>query len=84
MGKPVVASRIGGLPELVRDGQTGLLFEPGDAQEMNLRMTALLDDPAATARMGEEARRFVEREFVPDRAYNDVMAAYGRSAGKTP
>lgn len=84
MGKPVVAARIGGLPELVRDGETGLLFEPGDAEEMKLRMTALLDDPAAAARMGEEARRFVKREFVPDRAYNAVMATYGRAAGKTP
>jgi glycosyltransferase involved in cell wall biosynthesis len=83
MGKPVVAARIGGLPELVRDGETGLFFEPGDAEEMKLRMKALLDDPAAAARMGKEARRFVESEFVPDRAYNAVMAAYGRAAGKT-
>jgi glycosyltransferase involved in cell wall biosynthesis len=83
LGKPVVAARIGGLPELVRDGETGLFFEPGDAEEMKLRMKTLLDDPAAAARMGKEARRFVESEFVPDRAYNAVMAAYGRAAGKT-
>jgi glycosyltransferase involved in cell wall biosynthesis len=84
MGKPVVAARIGGLPELVRDGETGLLYEPGNADEMRLRMKSFLKDPAEAARMGEEARRFVEREFVPERAYNAVIAAYGRAAGKTP
>jgi glycosyltransferase involved in cell wall biosynthesis len=83
MGRPVVAARIGGLPELVRDGETGRLYEPGDADELRLRMTSLLEDPAGAARMGEEARRFVEREFVPERAYNAVLAAYGRAAGKT-
>ena len=65
MGKPVVAARIGGLPELVRDGETGLLFEPGDAGGMKRRMTALLDDPAGAALIGKDARRFVEREFAP-------------------
>jgi glycosyltransferase involved in cell wall biosynthesis len=84
LGKPVVASRIGGLPELVRDGETGFLFEPGDAEGMKIRMEALLDDPAEAVRMGKEARRFAEREFVPDRTYNAIMSAYGRAAGKTP
>ncbi len=81
-GKPVIAARIGGLPELVREGETGLLFEPGDEAGLRSAVRKLLDDPAGAARMGEAARRLVEREFDPEEAYNRLMRAYGRAAGR--
>lgn len=81
-GKAVVAGRIGGLPELVRDGETGLLFEPCDEAGLEERLRKLVDDPAAAGRMGEAARRFVETEYGPDRAYNALMGAYARAAGR--
>ena len=52
-GLPVVASRIGGLPELVRDGLTGFLFAPGDAQAMAERLIELAGDLALRRSMGE-------------------------------
>lgn len=59
---PVVASRAGGLPMNVRDGETGLLFAPGDSAELALRLASLLDDPALRARMGAAGRARVEAE----------------------
>jgi glycosyltransferase involved in cell wall biosynthesis len=51
-GRPVVASRVGGLPELVIDGVTGLLVPAGDAPALAAAMVALLDDPARADRLG--------------------------------
>ncbi len=62
-GRPVVASRCGGLRETVRDGQTGFLFPPGDADALAACLEKLLDNAPLRARMGTEARRTVEREY---------------------
>lgn len=58
-GRPVVASRIGGIPDHIRHGQNGLLFAPGDASDLARRLTTLLDDPAAARAMGRRGRRNV-------------------------
>jgi glycosyltransferase involved in cell wall biosynthesis len=81
LGKPVVGTRIGGIPELVRDGETGLLVEPGDAAGLRRALTTLASDPARTAEMGRRARRFVEERLNPGDHYHRLMAAYER-AGK--
>ena len=52
MALRVIASRIGGLPEFVREGRTGLLFEPGDAEGLAAIMQGLLDGRLAVARSG--------------------------------
>src|SRR5205085_10832980 len=58
-GTPVVASRTGGLPEVVRDGETGFLVTPGDVPELHDRLDRLLRDPALARRMGRAARELV-------------------------
>jgi glycosyltransferase involved in cell wall biosynthesis len=63
-GKPVVASRIGGIPELVRDGETGLLFEPKRTRDLSSRIRMLLGDSDLRSRLGREARRIVETEYT--------------------
>ncbi|MGK5448192.1 glycosyltransferase family 4 protein [Streptomyces radiopugnans] len=55
-GLPVVASRVGGIPDLVRDGHNGLLVPPGDAAAFARAVGRLLGDPATAARLGREAR----------------------------
>jgi len=65
-GLPVVASRIGGLPYTVTDGVTGLLFEPGDADDLARKLTVLLDDPALRRTMGQAGRRRFEADFTWD------------------
>jgi glycosyltransferase involved in cell wall biosynthesis len=62
-GLPVVASAVGGIPELVRDGETGRLVAPGDAPALARALDALAGDPVARARLGAAGRRRAEREF---------------------
>jgi len=76
LGRPVIASRIGGLPELVRDGRTGWTFTTGDASELRNRMESLLDEPGRALEMGRNARRMVERLSGAGVHYRGLMAAY--------
>jgi glycosyltransferase involved in cell wall biosynthesis len=63
MGVPVVASRVGGLPEAVPDGETGLLVPPGDERELAEALLRLLADAGLRASMGTRGRELVERQF---------------------
>ena len=62
-GKPVIAANHGGLSEIVVDGETGLLFEPGDADGFARAIAQLVDDPAAAMEMGRAARARQESTF---------------------
>ena len=67
MGLPVVASRVGGLAEIVEDGRTGFLVKPGDAVELAGAVQRLMDSPDMRARMGQAGRRrAVEHFSLPD------------------
>jgi glycosyltransferase involved in cell wall biosynthesis len=59
LGKPLIASRIGGLTDLVEDGESGLLVPPGDLEALRAAMGRLIADPALRARMGAAGRRKV-------------------------
>lgn len=75
-GKPVVAARSGGTPEVVVDGQTGLLFRPGDIEALRECMTRLAGDPALRRRLGEAGRaRVLERHGV-DRMVKEYEGLY--------
>ena len=58
-GRPVVGSNVGGIPTLVQDGKTGLLFPAGDAKALADRLKRLAENRDEVRRMGQEARRFV-------------------------
>jgi glycosyltransferase involved in cell wall biosynthesis len=62
-GLPVIGSRVGGIPEIVRDRQTGLLFSRGDAQALATSVEKLLGDSAERRRMSEECRRIAVDEY---------------------
>jgi len=62
-GLPVVASAVGGVPELVRDGETGALVPPGDSAALAQAIRRIACDPALRDRLGESGRQRVEREF---------------------
>jgi glycosyltransferase involved in cell wall biosynthesis len=66
-GRPVVASDIDGIPEVVVDGETGLLVPVGDEVALSDRVTALLDDEPRRLRMGERARARAEERFSAHR-----------------
>jgi glycosyltransferase involved in cell wall biosynthesis len=64
-GRPVIASRVGGIPDMVSDGVNGLLVPPGDADALAQAMLALLADPALRTRLGEAARASVAECTAP-------------------
>lgn len=66
LGKPVVASAVGGVPELIEDGRSGLLVRPGDADALAAAIARVLDDPALAARLGAAGRERAE-DFSEER-----------------
>lgn len=75
-GVPVVASRVGGIPEAVRDGETGLLVPPGDAAALGQAIDRLLSDPAQARAMGRRGQAFMAREFSLARMVAGNLAVY--------
>lgn len=75
-GKPVVATPVGGTPELVVDGETGILVPPGDIGALAEALRTLLDDPQLAARMGEAGRRRVEDRFTAQQMADAVLELY--------
>ncbi|MCF6153468.1 MAG: glycosyltransferase family 1 protein [Candidatus Kuenenia stuttgartiensis] len=82
LGKPVIGSRIGGIPELVRDGETGLTFESGDIKDLSQKISTLLNNDSLIARMGENARNLVRDEFNPERYCQRLMDVYQLAGNK--
>ena len=74
----VVASAHGGLPEIVRDGETGVLVAPGDVGALAGALAALRDDPERRERLGAAARLDVRERFAPERLLERVQALYDR------
>ena len=75
--KPVIASNIGSLQELVLDGVNGYLFKPADAHELCEKIT-LLDDDSLVEKMGVESRKRLENRFAPQTHYNTLMKVFNR------
>jgi glycosyltransferase involved in cell wall biosynthesis len=79
-GKPVVATRAGGIPEVVEDGLTGLLVPTRDPEEMAAAIVRLLNDAALRRRMGEAALLSVRERFSVERMVLDTLRVYQRVA----
>jgi glycosyltransferase involved in cell wall biosynthesis len=80
-GKPVIATRIGGMPELVRDGENGFLVEPGNVLELTEKISYLISKPEEVLKMGKLARRTAEEEYSADRHYESIINLYERILG---
>lgn len=81
-GKPVVASRAGGMREAVREGVTGLLFKPGDHLELARSVLKLLKNPGLRAEMGMAGRRFVAKHFEFWRLERQLVKLYLESISR--
>jgi glycosyltransferase involved in cell wall biosynthesis len=77
-GTPVVGAAIGGIPEQVRDGWNGMLFEPGNARQLAQKMQYLLEHPQDAIRMGRNGRQQVEKINDPQSHYEQTMTVYRR------
>lgn len=76
MGVPVIAARIGGIPELVIDGETGLLFTAGSSADLRAKIVLLLKDPELGSELARKARLHFERHFHPDLHYEKLLDLY--------
>ncbi len=76
LGKPVIGSDIGGIPELIEDGIDGLLFEPGNSEELSEKIAYLISRPRLRKQMGRNARKKVEEEYNPELYYERLMKIY--------
>ncbi len=79
-GVPVVASRVGGLPEVVQDGQTGLLTENAP-DAISAQIARLLNDRPYALALAERARRRVEEQFSTDVMVRNTVQVYEKVAG---
>jgi glycosyltransferase involved in cell wall biosynthesis len=80
-GLPVVGSATGGLPELIREGETGFLIPPGDADALADRVDRLLGDAARRRRMGAAGMERARRGFPAGRSSRLIEEAYNRLLG---
>jgi glycosyltransferase involved in cell wall biosynthesis len=75
-GKPVIASNIGGLKDLIINNENGLLFEPGNSNELSESIKKLIIDKKLIKKMGENARRILEYKNNPKRYYSNTMEVF--------
>lgn len=75
-GKPVIGSDRGGIPEMVHDGERGLIYPAQDHAALAAAMTSLWNDPQRCVEMGRKAKVFVDSEFNDERFYERLMAIY--------
>jgi glycosyltransferase involved in cell wall biosynthesis len=83
-GVPVVASRLGVMPEIVKDKQTGLLFEPRNPESLARLVKSFWDNPALIRQLGRNARRDYELLYTADENYRQLMAIYNEALQKQP
>ena len=75
---PVIASRVGGIKEVVLDGETGLLVSPGDSKELAAKIKLVLEDPELVAKFKEKGRRRVESYFSWESIAKRTVELYGQ------
>ncbi len=77
--RPIIASRVGGLPEFVIDGETGWLVPPGDPDALARAFNEVLEDPERARRLGRNARQKAVREFSIDHCLDRHLEIYRRA-----
>jgi glycosyltransferase involved in cell wall biosynthesis len=83
-GLPVIATSVGGIPEAVIAGETGLLIEPGDRDALLKDILDLLDAPDRAAALGTAARVLVTRRFAVSTVLADITSVYDAATGRIP
>ena len=74
LSKPVVASRVGGIPDLIKDSENGFLFEVGNVQELAEKLRILLDNKELAVEMGRRGRELVQSQFSNEKYINNYLA----------
>ena len=80
-GVPVVATRVGGIPEIVTHGETALLVEPGDISAMSSSIARLLKDAAFAQRLVERSREQILEHYAPETRVRRLLDIYAGLQG---
>ena len=78
----MIGSRVGGIPELIKDGERGYLFEPNNIDELASLMKNLSSNDIDIVRMGKKARERVEKEFNQKVHYEKLIEIYRKALNK--
>lgn len=76
LGIPVVASRIGGIPEIIREGENGVLFQPGNVEELKEKILSLVGDRERLLSMRTKAREIAEQNYSQEKGYEVLLKIY--------
>jgi glycosyltransferase involved in cell wall biosynthesis len=82
--KPVIGAQIGGIPEFVKDNETGLTFAPGNKDDLSQAIRCLLDNPERAATMGMNAKKYLIENHGAEGHYQEIMKIYERVLSKAP
>ncbi len=82
LGKPVVGSQAGGIPELVKDNLTGFTFESGNSNDLRSKIVHLANNAEKITEMGQNARLFAEKEFNAEKHYENLIEIYNMAIEK--
>ena len=80
-GLPIVASRVGGVPEIIQNGKNGILTNSGDSQDMAKAIRSLIDDPSLRSRISENNLAMIREKFGWNRVAERYQAVYEETAG---
>lgn len=80
-GLPVLASRLGSMADIIKDGENGMLFAPGDAPDLASKAKWLLENPQQTQKLGENAKRTFLAKYTAEQNYTELMAIYENARG---
>jgi glycosyltransferase involved in cell wall biosynthesis len=80
LSRPVVAARTGGLPEIISDGEDGLLAEPGSGEALAAALRRLMDEDGLAARLAAKGRRKAAADFSLERMLAGIAGVYGEVA----
>jgi glycosyltransferase involved in cell wall biosynthesis len=80
--RPIIATPVGDVPVMIRDGQTGVLVPPENARLLASAIVALLQNPARRERLGAAARKLIEDEFSAERMTADYLRVYAKAAAR--
>jgi glycosyltransferase involved in cell wall biosynthesis len=78
-GKSAIGTRSGGIPEIIKSWETGLLFEPRDSDELSLKIKFFVTHPDKAEKMGKVAKTFVEKELNVEKHYQELIGIYERA-----
>ena len=84
LGVPVISTKLSGIPELIKDGKTGLLVAPGDAEQLSFAIRRVLEDPQLGQRLCDAARLWVETEFDLRRSVEQLAGCFDAARRLSP